>query len=280
MILVDNLLAGPGQAAMFVLKELARKAQEDWLDDDAIKKELQEIYALAEAGKISTQEFEERECNLLERLEQIARARFNDKWGNSDGTVIEVEAMTKSLTEAAAEAPIEMETPWQLDAAPTIVAAPAIVAQPAIGSPYPIITPRVPAAPTIAAAAPVMHTRAVVHAPPPPVAPVVAPPPAAHAPAPVMLQAPEVPVAFKPLTINQVVECTTRALSLLNLKLSVITSVAPEDSGWHVTAELVERRGVPDTNDLIGVYDLRLDPAGSVTRYERTRLRRRGDLGR
>jgi hypothetical protein len=63
------------------------------------------------------------------------------------------------------------------------------------------------------------------------------------------------------------------------LRVSVITSVAPDEGGWRVTAELVERRGIPDTNDLIGVYELRLDAAGEVLRYERTRLRRRGDLG-
>jgi len=77
-----------------------------------------------------------------------------------------------------------------------------------------------------------------------------------------------------------VVESAQRALALLNLKVSVISSVSPEDNGWHVTAELVERRGVPDSNDQIGVYELRLDATGTVTRYERTRLRRRGDLGR
>jgi hypothetical protein len=78
----------------------------------------------------------------------------------------------------------------------------------------------------------------------------------------------------------QVVESASKALALLNLKVSVISSVSPEDDGWRVTAELIERRGVPDTNDQIGVYDLRLDAAGTVLRYERTRLRRRGDLGR
>ena len=82
-----------------------------------------------------------------------------------------------------------------------------------------------------------------------------------------------------PLSIAQVFESTARALALLNLKVSVITSVAPDEGGWRVCADLVERRGIPDTNDLIGVYELRLDAAGNVLRYERTRLRRRGDLG-
>src|SRR5919108_6152196 len=107
MFLVDNLLLGPGKAAMFVFKELARKAQEDWLDDDAIKQELQEIYALVEAGKISTQDFEARECRLLERLEQIAKAKFKDKWG-------------------------QQQTPAVIDTVPLIEDAPSLEPVPAI----------------------------------------------------------------------------------------------------------------------------------------------------
>jgi hypothetical protein len=82
------------------------------------------------------------------------------------------------------------------------------------------------------------------------------------------------------LSIGQVIQSASRALAFLNLKVSAITSVSPCEDGWRVTAELVERRGVPDSSDLIGVYELRLDTAGNVMRYERTRMRRRSDLGR
>jgi Gas vesicle synthesis protein GvpO len=92
------------------------------------------------------------------------------------------------------------------------------------------------------------------------------------------------PVAAHPpayagqLTMAQVIDSASRAIVMLNRRLSAITSVAPGDDGWRVMVELVERRGVPDTNDLLGVYELRLDPHGNVMRYERIRLRRRGDL--
>ena len=52
-----------------------------------------------------------------------------------------------------------------------------------------------------------------------------------------------------------------------------------DSEGWQVTVELVERRGVPDTSDLLGVYETFLDAAGNVLRYERTRIRRRCDVG-
>src|SRR5918993_2688031 len=164
MFLVDNLLGGPGQAAMFVLKEIARKAQEDWLDDDAVKQELQEIYALAEAGKISSQEFEARECNLLERLEQIARSKYNDKWGQSDAPVIEAEVRVQPLPMMTNAAPLlieaapviertsDMETPWLIDDPPVIEARAAMPASaretmprrppPPVPSPAPAPPPR------------------------------------------------------------------------------------------------------------------------------------------
>src|SRR5262245_18696325 len=81
MFFLDNLLAAPGQGLMFVFKELARKAQKEWLDDEGLKQELQDMYAVLEAGKISDREFEEKEYRIVERLQQIARAKYHEKWG-------------------------------------------------------------------------------------------------------------------------------------------------------------------------------------------------------
>jgi hypothetical protein len=88
------------------------------------------------------------------------------------------------------------------------------------------------------------------------------------------------PVAGMPLTIGQVMECAVRALSMLRMRVSTITSVVPESSNWKVSVELVERRGIPDTNDVLGLYELWLDGSGNVLRYERTLMRRRCDFAR
>jgi hypothetical protein len=286
MFLLDNLLVGPGKAALFVFKELARKAQEDWLDDDSVKQELQEIYALVEAGNISTQDFEARECRLLERLEQIAKAKYRDKWGQQDSAGV-IDSLP--LIEAA---PV-VEQSVRFDDLTIEAAAPP--PPPPAPPPPPPPTPSAAAPPPVPAAAPVPPTWNYITAPQfanPPVvtAPVMPPPVMATAMMPPPMMAPPFmpqPVAPPPmampltgLSITQVVESASRALALLNLKVSAITSVSPSEDGWRVTAELIERKGVPDTNDQIGVYELRLDAAGNVMRYERTRLRRRGDLGR
>src|SRR4051794_35535878 len=76
MFLLDTLLLAPGKAVMFLLEELAKKAGEEFLDDDAVKQELQQIYALLEAGQMSETEFASREYRLVEQLQRIAPAKF------------------------------------------------------------------------------------------------------------------------------------------------------------------------------------------------------------
>lgn len=250
MFLLDNLLMAPGKGVMFLFKELARKAQEEWLDDDSLKQELQEMYALFEAGKISEREFEERECRIVERLQQIARAKYQQKWGTQ--TDIAEAIVSEFIPDLPAEAETLIETSVQpLMNVPPEPAAPALLPP----APPPLQLPPVEAVP----------------APQP--APIAAPPV-------------ETPAGLAPsrpaggLTLNQAIDGALRGLSLLNLKVSSITGVTRTEDGWTVAAELVERRGVPDTSDLLGLYELRLDDAGNVVRWERTRMRRRCDLGR
>ena len=81
MFLIDDLLSAPGKAVLFIFQELARKGLEELLDDESVKRELQEIYNLLSSGKISEAEFEGRENRLLERLEQIAKLKFPSESG-------------------------------------------------------------------------------------------------------------------------------------------------------------------------------------------------------
>jgi Gas vesicle synthesis protein GvpO/Gas vesicle protein G len=262
MFLLDSLLTAPGSAAFMLFKELARKAQEEWLDDDAVRQELQELYAMLESGRISEMDFEARECRLLERLEQIARAKFKDKWGTADDAQPGVE------DHLPAPAPIALP-PALMDAPPRLALPIATAAGPAADT-SPAAPPRVAAEPV---AGPIDA--------PAPAAPLVVIPESAAAPCPSAPAAlAPLPAPGAPLTVFQVLDSATRAIAMLKLRVSAVTSVSRDEDGWKVTAELIERKGVPDTNDLLGIYDLRLDQAGNVQRYERTRMRRRGDLNR
>jgi len=75
--------------------------------------------------------------------------------------------------------------------------------------------------------------------------------------------------------INSAVE---QLQSLLGLEVSSVVAATKTEYGWQTTIELIERKAVPDTQDLLGTYDVLLTDAGDMISYERTRIRRRMDL--
>mgnify|MGYP001594265692 CR=1 FL=1 len=65
---------------------------------------------------------------------------------------------------------------------------------------------------------------------------------------------------------------------LLHLKLSGVIGALKKEDGWHVTIEMVERHALPDSQDLLGIYELILDDGGRLMNYERKRVRRRNEV--
>jgi len=262
MFLLDNLLLAPGKAVLFLLEEVAKKAQEEFLDDDSVRQELQEIYAMLDAGRISEQEFEAREHRLVERLQQIAMAKLQEH----------AAGMLSAGMSATAAALMTPGNPP--DAVPVVIdAEPDRTWGAASGGadrPWESASAGLESTWGPPSAGPIIDLQ-----PSPAAAPQPAPPPAVEAPAP-RATTPVSPA----LSMAHVIDFATRGLAMLKLKVSAITSVVHDEGGWRVTAELVERRGVPDSSDLLGVYELRLDDAGNMLRYERIRMRRRCDLGR
>ena len=56
-----------------------------------------------------------------------------------------------------------------------------------------------------------------------------------------------------------------------------ITSLSRTDDGWAVSAEIVERKAIPDTMDVLGMYEIRLDDQGNLLSFQRMKLRKRGE---
>ncbi len=70
----------------------------------------------------------------------------------------------------------------------------------------------------------------------------------------------------------------TRLERVTGLKASSVTGVAQEEGGhWMVTLELVEKKSIPDSMDILGTYEVKMDEESNVLDFARTRLRRRGD---
>ena len=67
---------------------------------------------------------------------------------------------------------------------------------------------------------------------------------------------------------------------LIGRALDGIVEIHRTDDGWQTVVELIERRSVPDTQDIIGRYALELDTSGEITGYQRIDRYRRGDTRR
>ena len=55
-----------------------------------------------------------------------------------------------------------------------------------------------------------------------------------------------------------------------------VVSVERNDDGWEVGVEVVETHRIPDTADILAVYQLHLDEDGELVSYRRTKRYSRG----
>jgi hypothetical protein len=55
-----------------------------------------------------------------------------------------------------------------------------------------------------------------------------------------------------------------------------VVSVARDDDGWQVGVEVTELRRIPDTTDILAIYDVTLDSNGDLVRCERAQRYHRG----
>ena len=65
--------------------------------------------------------------------------------------------------------------------------------------------------------------------------------------------------------------------SLSKLPVNAVIGLAKREEGWVVSLEAVERRAIPDTMDVLGLYEVRLDNEGNLLGFERKKLRKRGE---
>lgn len=51
-----------------------------------------------------------------------------------------------------------------------------------------------------------------------------------------------------------------------------------EEPGWVAAVEILERKSIPDTQDILGRYEITLDADHTITGYRRTHRYRRDDM--
>jgi len=68
------------------------------------------------------------------------------------------------------------------------------------------------------------------------------------------------------------------AADVLEYDVDGVIKVEPADDGWRVLVEVVEREAVPDTNDILGRYELSLSGTGELTEFGLVERYRRDEL--
>jgi len=80
------------------------------------------------------------------------------------------------------------------------------------------------------------------------------------------------------MNADEIIEKAQEGFTKLNkLPINSVIGLAKAEKGWAVTLEVLERRAIPDTMDVLGLYEVRMDNEGNLLGFERKKLRKRGE---
>lgn len=72
MLIVDDILLFPVRSILWMFREIHNAAQQELATEaEAITAELSELYMMLETGRITEDEFDAKEVELLDRLDEI-----------------------------------------------------------------------------------------------------------------------------------------------------------------------------------------------------------------
>jgi len=79
--------------------------------------------------------------------------------------------------------------------------------------------------------------------------------------------------------IQEILEKASLAAGfLLNKEIDCIVCMNKTEEGWLAEVEVLERKSVPDTQDILGRYEMKFDDIGELLGYKRIMIRRRSDM--
>lgn len=85
MLLIDDLILGPGKFVLWIVRQVDEAAQKEMEQEaERITAELSDLHRLLESGGISEAEFDAREHELLDRLDQANERAALDGEADTD----------------------------------------------------------------------------------------------------------------------------------------------------------------------------------------------------
>jgi hypothetical protein len=81
----------------------------------------------------------------------------------------------------------------------------------------------------------------------------------------------------RPGPVKVAASAAQQLLELTGREAEGITGLDRTDDGWTVQVEVVEVRRIPDTTDVLGLYEVETDESGELLGYRRVRRYARGN---
>lgn len=66
---------------------------------------------------------------------------------------------------------------------------------------------------------------------------------------------------------------------LLNKEPECVSSLEKNGEGWRLLCDVLDKKSIPETYDILKVYEFMLDKEAKVTSFKQLRKIRRGDIG-
>lgn len=80
------------------------------------------------------------------------------------------------------------------------------------------------------------------------------------------------------MNANEVIERAQQEFIRLGKKSADgVAGLSRTEKGWAVLLEAIERKAIPDTMDILGLYEMHLDNEGNLLGLDRKKLRKRGE---
>lgn len=84
MFLLDDLLLSPISGFKFILRTLARTAEEQWTDDAPLKERLMYLQVLLDQRDITEEEYVQNEAEILKALREVQRRKMELAGADAD----------------------------------------------------------------------------------------------------------------------------------------------------------------------------------------------------